>query len=90
MGNRKLKQIDKKANSKMSSKQYGFSALNISESKIDKESGKMFGVSLISVGEALGHELFVDDDSLDTILKAIDGERFLLTLHTEELYLKTD
>ena len=72
---RKLKQIDKKANSKMSSKQYGFSALNISESKIDKESGKMFGVSLISVGEALGHELFVDDDSLDTILTAIDGEK---------------
>jgi len=72
---RKLKQIDKKANSKMSSKQYGFSALNISESKIDKDSGKMFGVSLISVGEALGHELFVDDDSLDTILRAIDGEK---------------
>ena len=72
---RKLKQIDKKANSKMSSKQYGFSALNISESKIDKDSGKMFGVSLISVGEALGHELFVDDDSLDTILQAIDGEK---------------
>jgi hypothetical protein len=72
---RKLKQIDKKANSKMSSKQYGFSALNISESKIDKDSGKMFGVSLISVGEALGHELFVDDDSLDTILESIEGEK---------------
>ena len=72
---RKLKQIDKKLNSKMQSKQYGFSALNISESKIDKESGKMFGVSLISVGEALGHELFVDDDSIDSILQSIEGEK---------------
>jgi len=72
---RKLKQIDNKMSSKMDSKLYGFSALGIEDSKIDRESGKMFGVSLISVGEALGHELFVDERSIDTILNAIDGER---------------
>lgn len=72
---RKLKQIDKKMGFSMDSKLYGFSALGIEDSKIDRESGKMFGVSLISVGEALGHELYVDERSIDTILDSINGER---------------
>lgn len=72
---RKLKKIDKKAEDKMSSKLYGFSALGIEDSKIDRDSGKMFGVSLISVGEALGHELFVDKKSIESILRSINGER---------------
>ena len=54
-------------------KKYGFST-DVSESKINKETGQMFGVSLISVGEALGHDLYVDDDSIDTILQAIDSD----------------
>ena len=72
---KKRKQIDKQKESKMSSKKYGFSILNISESRIDKEERKMFGVSLIQVGEALGHELFVDDNSLDTILESLGKDR---------------
>lgn len=70
----KLKQIDKKKNSKMN-KQFAFGIASIEQSKIDKENGTMSGVSLISVGPALGHGLFVDDRSLDTIIAELEDVR---------------
>jgi len=47
----------------------------MSESKVDKDSGSMLGVSLISVGPALGHDLFVDNTSLETVIDKLEAER---------------
>lgn len=69
---RKLEQIDKAASVKMS-KQFAFGITGLKESKVDKASGTMKGVSLISIGPALGHDLFVDGKSLGTILDEIEG-----------------
>jgi hypothetical protein len=66
---RKLKEIDNKSNNKMS--KYGFSVHSFDETAINSEEGIMSGVSLISVGEAKGHELFVDEDSIESILSVI-------------------
>ena len=52
-----------------------FGVSKLSESKIDKDSGTMLGVSLISVGPALGHDLFVDQTSLETIIDKLEAER---------------
>ncbi len=71
---RKLKQIDKKAASNME-KNFAFSVLGIDDSKIDREAGTMMGVSLISVGPALGHGLFVDGKSLETIEDELDDSK---------------
>lgn len=71
---RKLKQIDKKADSKMS-KQFAFGIAGVEQSQIDKDSGTMSAVSLISVGPALGHGLFVDETSLDTIMDQLEDTR---------------
>lgn len=69
---RKLRQIDKQKNSKMS-KQFAFGIAGVEQSQIDKDSGTMGAVSLISVGPALGHGLFVDQLSLDTIISELQG-----------------
>ncbi len=62
---RKLDQIDKKKNSM--SKTFAFGVDAISETQVNKEDGTMSSVALISVGPALGHGLFVDSKSLETI-----------------------
>ena len=54
------------------SKQFGFSAIAPGKGAIDREAGVMAGVSLISVGEALGHGAYVDEDSIDTALAALN------------------
>ena len=66
---RKLKQIDNALDTKMN--KYGFSVQSFKETSVDKDAGTMLGVSLITTGEAKGHDLFVDDDSIDTILSSI-------------------
>lgn len=71
---RKLKQIDKKAASNMEQK-FAFGIQGIDESKVDQDAGTMSGVSLISVGPALGHGLFVDAKSIETIEEELDGTK---------------
>ena len=71
---RKLKQIDKKSKGKMSSN-YQFSTNTIKLQKIDPENGEMLGVSIIQIGEAIGHELYIDSKSLDSILSSIEGTK---------------
>lgn len=71
---RKLKQIDKKAASKMGSN-FAFNAVGIEQSQIDRESGTMIGVSLISTGPAIGHGLYVDQRSLETIEDELDDSK---------------
>lgn len=71
---RKLKQIDKRAASSMEHK-FAFGIQGIDESKVDREAGTMMGVSLISVGPALGHGLFVDGKSLETIEDELDDAK---------------
>lgn len=64
---RKLAQIDKSKKNRMN-KQFAFAINNADDVKVSREDGTMLGVSLISVGPALGHELYVDKKSLDTIM----------------------
>ena len=71
---RKLAQIDKKRKSKMSSN-YQFNTNTLKTQTIDAENGEMLGVSIIQIGEAIGHELYIDSKSLDSILSAIDGTK---------------
>ena len=54
------------------SKQFGFAAIAPSQGSINREAGTMAGVSLISVGEALGHGAYVDEDSIDTALASLN------------------
>lgn len=54
------------------SKQFGFAAIAPTQGSINREAGTMAGVSLISVGEALGHGAYVDEDSIDTALAALN------------------
>ena len=61
----KLKQIDKKKNSM--TRKFAFGAEPSNETRVNKEAGTMTSVALISVGPALGHGLFVDAKSLETI-----------------------
>lgn len=72
---RKLKQIDTAASSKMEQQTFAFGVQDITESKVDKDAGTMADVSLISVGPALGHGLFVDDKSLETIEDELDDKK---------------
>jgi len=71
---RKLKQIDKTAANNME-KKFAFGIQGIDESKVDRDAGTMMGVSLISVGPALGHGLFVDGKSLETIEDELDDAK---------------
>ena len=71
---RKLKQIDKKAASSMN-KNFAFSSFGIEQTQVDRDSGTMSGVALISVGAALGHGLFVDQDSVEGIMELLEDER---------------
>ena len=53
---------------------FAFGANTIDQSQVDSESGTLSGVSLISVGPALGHGLFVDDASLDSLMIELQGQ----------------
>ena len=72
--NRKLEQIDKKKKDSMS-KKLSFGVSSILETKVDKDIGSMLSVSLISIGLAKGHDLYVDSRSLETLLDQLDGTR---------------
>lgn len=50
---------------------FAFAALN-EGMNVDREAGTMRGVSLISVGEALGHGLYVDERTLETALDVLE------------------
>ena len=71
---KKLEQIDRKKNSSMS-KTFAFGVNAINETQVDKEKGTMSSVALISIGPALGHNLFVDKKSLETIEDQLDGTK---------------
>jgi hypothetical protein len=66
--------IDKRAASKMN-KNFAFNSFGIEQTQVDRDSGTMSGVALISVGAALGHGLFVDQDSIDGIMEILEDER---------------
>ena len=70
---RKREQIDKKKNNKMN--KYGFNSNGIEKNQVNPGDGKMSGVSLISTGEALGHELYVDQTSIESILSLLSDTR---------------
>jgi hypothetical protein len=44
-------------------------------SKIDKENGEIFGVSVISTPEAKGHNLKIDHQSIQSFFDAVDGKQ---------------
>lgn len=54
---------------------YAYAAAAPAADKIDAEAGTMRDVSILSIGPALGHDSFVDEDSLDTALVELRGER---------------
>ena len=56
-------------------RKFAFGIQGIDESKVDRDAGTMMGVSLISVGPALGHGLFVDGKSLETIEDELEGQK---------------
>jgi len=71
---KKLEQIDKERKSSME-KKFAFGVIGMEETKVDRESGIMEGVSLISKGPALGHGLFVDQKSIETIDDQLDDTK---------------
>ena len=56
-------------------KQFAFGVNDIEQSQVDLESGTLSGVSLISVGPALGHGLFVDEDSLESLMLELQDQK---------------
>lgn len=54
---------------------YALSALQDGQARIDRENGRMIGLSVITEGEAKGHEVWIDDTSLQTLLSAVSGQR---------------
>ena len=50
---------------------YALSALQDGQARIDRENGRMIGLSVITEGEAKGHEMWVDEISLQTLLKSV-------------------
>ena len=70
----KLAEIDKTKMNSMPT-QFAFNASSMMETQIDKEAGTMSAVSLISVGPAKGHGLYVDNKSLETIEDELDGTK---------------
>lgn len=71
---RKLAQIDNKKENSMN-KQFAFAINNTEYAQISRDDGTMEGVSLISVGPALGHGLYVDSKSLETIIDELEGTK---------------
>jgi hypothetical protein len=56
---------------------------SLAESKVDREAGVIAGVSVISVGEAKGHGLFVDATTLEQVKLAAEA-------HEDGVKVKTD
>jgi len=71
---KKLAQIDNKKENSMN-KQFAFAINNTEYAQISRDDGTMEGVSLISVGPALGHGLYVDSKSLETIIDELEGTK---------------
>jgi hypothetical protein len=71
---KKLDQIDNKKKNRMN-KQFAFAINNTEDAQISRENGTMDSVSLISVGPALGHGLYVDQKSLETIIDELEGTK---------------
>jgi len=69
-----LEKIDETKDDNMTAR-FQFSAqTNVLEPRVNRDEGTMTGVSLISTGEAEGHDLFVDDVSLQTVMDALHGD----------------
>lgn len=56
---------------------------SLAESKVDRETGVISGVSVISVGEAKGHGMFVDGTTLEQVKLAAES-------HQDGVKVKTD
>jgi hypothetical protein len=56
---------------------------SLAESKVDREAGVIAGVSVISVGEAKGHSMFVDATTLEQVKLAAES-------HEDGVKVKTD
>jgi len=56
---------------------------SLAESKVDREAGVIAGVSVISVGEAKGHGMFVDGTTLEQVKLAAES-------HADGVKVKTD
>jgi hypothetical protein len=56
---------------------------SLAESKVDRETGVIAGVSVISVGEAKGHAMFVDGTTLEQVKLAAES-------HADGVKVKTD
>lgn len=69
----KLKKIDKAAQSM--SRQFAFGVESNKETQVNNEDGTMRSVALISVGSALGHGLYVDGKSLETIIDELEDTK---------------
>lgn len=69
----KLKQIDKEK--KSMARKFAFGVESNGETQVNKEAGTMTSVAMISAGPALGHGLFVDKKSLETIEDELDGTK---------------
>ena len=69
----KLKQIDKEK--KSMARKFAFGVEPNGETQVNKEAGTMTSVAMISAGPALGHGLFVDKKSLETIEDELDGTK---------------
>lgn len=69
----KLKQIDKEKESM--ARKFAFGVESNGETQVNKEAGTMTSVAMISAGPALGHGLFVDKKSLETIEDELDGTK---------------
>jgi len=69
----KLKKIDKAAQSM--SRQFAFGVESNRETQVNNEDGTMLSVALISVGSALGHGLYVDAKSLETIIDELEDTK---------------
>ena len=79
----KLKKIDKLSYNMDNIK---FNVKTLDKSKVDAENGRMIGVSLISVGPALGHNLYVDERSLETIIDKLSGPIPAFITHSGALF----
>lgn len=69
-----------------SPEQFAFGVEDINKTKVNAENGIMTGVSLISTGPALGHELYVDDESIETILRSLGDKLPAYITHSGALF----
>lgn len=67
--------LDSRASQSMASKtKYAFSAAAVASENIDRETGRIMNVSLISQGPAIGHGTYVDGATLQGVLDALSDD----------------